>query len=205
MILAFEIITFVLTGALIYHSLRVRGTVFTLLFFVTGAVLGLVRENVVARLTGLYAYNPDVFTLWIGAAPAILMVFWSFSTYISMTLSERLVHGDFVSGRRLVLIVLLSMAFMGAYAASNEAMGSVWPMVLWKFTPDVTIWGGAPLMVVFGYGGLAAILLVGVYLINRRGWKAWVKILVGALSVLIMIPAHLAWIALVRAVIGLFV
>jgi len=205
MILTFEIITFVLTGVLIYHSLRVRGTVFTVLFFVTGAILGVLRENIVARLTGLYAYNPDVFTLWVGAAPAILMVFWSFSVYISLTLSERLVHGDFLNGRRTIPIILLSMAFMGAYAASNEAMASVYPMVLWKFVPDVAVWGGAPLMVVFGYAGLAALMLIGVYGIQRRRWRGWVKVLVGALSTLIIIPLHLAWIALVRAVIGLFV
>jgi hypothetical protein len=205
MILTFEIITFVLAGVLVCHSLRVRGTPFTLLFFITGAVLGLLRENVVARLTGLYAYNPDVFTLWIGAAPAILVVFWSVSIYISMTLSERLFHGDFLTGKRTTPIILLSMAFMGAYAASNEAMASVYPMVLWKFVPDVTIWGGAPLMVVFGYAGLAAIMLVGVYVIQSRRWRGWVKVLVGALSTLVMIPLHLAWIALVRVVIGLFV
>ncbi|MBN2224531.1 MAG: hypothetical protein JW765_07650 [Deltaproteobacteria bacterium] len=205
MILTFEIITFVLTGVLIYHSLKVRGAVFTLLFFLSGAVLGVLRENIVARLTGLYAYNPDVFTLWVGAAPAILAVFWSFSVYISLTLSERLVHGDFLRGQRVASIILLSMVFMGAWAASNEAMASIWPMVLWKFVPDVAVWGGAPLMVVFGYAGLSAIMLVGVSVIHRRDWKGWVKVTAGILSTVLMIGLHLAWIALVRAVIGLFV
>ncbi len=205
MILAFEIITFVLAGVLVVHSVMVRGWAFTLLFFLTGAVLGVLRENVVAELTDLYAYNPEVFTLWIGAAPAILTVFWSFSTYISMTLSERLVHGDFIKGQRLALIVLLSMLFMGAYAAANEAMASVYPMVLWKFTPDAAVWGGAPLMVVFGYAGLGAIMLIGVYTVSSRRWKGWVKVVAGVLSTPIMIGLHIAWIALVRAGIGLFV
>ncbi len=205
MILTFEIITFVLAGIVIVHGVMVRGWAFTLLFFLTGAVLGILRENVVAELTDLYAYNPEVFTLWIGAAPAILTVFWSFSTYISMTLSERLVHGDFVKGQRLFIIILISMVFMGAYAAANEAMASVYPMVLWKFTPDVAVWGGAPLMVVFGYAGLGAIMLIGVYIVSSRRWKGWVKVLAGVLSTPIMIGLHLAWIALVRAGIGLFV
>jgi hypothetical protein len=204
MILTFEIITFVLAGVLIVHGVMVRGWAFTLLFFLTGAVLGVLRENVVAELTDLYAYNPEVFTLWIGAAPAILTVFWSSSIYISMTLSERLVHGDFVKGQRLFIIILISMVFMGAYAAANEAMASVYPMVLWKFTPDVAVWGGAPLMVVFGYAGLGAIMLIGVYVVSSRRWKAWVKVLAGVLSTPIMIGLHLAWIAIVRACIGLF-
>lgn len=204
MILTFEIVTFVLTGVLIVHSIKARGRTFTLLFFLTGAVLGVLRENAVARLTDLYAYNPEVFTLWIGAAPAILAVFWSFSVYISMTLSERLVHGDFAGGGRLAAIILCSMAFMGAYAAANEAMASTFPMVLWRITPDVAVWGGAPLMVVFGYAGLGAIMLAGVYVIQRRVWSAWAKVMAGVLSTPVMIALHLAWIALVRAGIGLF-
>ncbi len=205
MVLTFEIITFIVAGVLVYHSLRVRGAAFTWLFFVSGAVLGLLRENVVARLTDLYAYNPEVFTLWVGAAPAVLAVFWSVSIYISLVLSERLVHGDFLAGRRVVATILLSALFMGAYAASNEAMASVWPMVLWRFTPDAALWGGAPLMTVFGYAGLGAIMLIGVYVIARRGWKGWVKVTVGVLIVPAMIALHLAWIALVRAAIGVFV
>jgi hypothetical protein len=201
MILLFEILSFALTGVLIFHSVRVRGRAFTILFFVTGAVLGILRENVVARITDLYSYNPEVFNLWIGSAPLVLAVFWSFTIYISMTLSERLVHGDFVKGERLVLIILVSMVFMGAYAAMNEAMASTFPMVLWKYPSDVTIWGGAPIMVLFGYGGLALIMLTGIYIIQKRKWKTWVKVVVGALSTLLMIPLHLAWIAGVRAVI----
>jgi hypothetical protein len=202
MILLFEILSFLLTGALIFHSVKVRGAAFTVLFFVTGAVLGILRENVVAQITDLYSYSPAAFNLWIGAAPLVLAVFWSFTTYVSMTLSERLVHGDFVEGKRLIPILLVSMVFMGAYAAMNEAMASVFPMVIWKFDPAVSIWGGAPIMVVFGYGGLALILLTGVYIIQKRSWRVWVKVIIGVLSTLIMIPLHLAWIAGVRTVIA---
>ena len=205
MVLFFVIVVFVLTAALIYHSLKARGKSFTLLFFITGGVLGIARENVVAQLTDLYSYNPSFFTLWIGAAPIVLLVFWSFTIYISMSLSESLLRADFIKGKRVVLTILLSMVFMGAIACMNEAMASTFPMVLWKFQPEVTIWECTPLMVVFGYSGLGAIMLSGVYLIESRGWRTWVKITVGILSTAVMIPLHLAWIALVRAVITLFV
>jgi hypothetical protein len=200
MVLLFEILSLLLTGALIFHSAKVRGKAFTILFFTTGAVLGIVRENIVANITDLYSYT-DVFYLWIGAAPLVLAVFWSFTTYISMTLAERLIHGDFIKGERLLAILLISMVFMGAYATMNEAMASVFPMIDWKFTPDVAIWGGAPIMVIFGYGGLAVIFLAGVYIIQKRSWKIWVKVMAGVFSTLIMIPLHLAWIAGVRVVI----
>ncbi len=205
MVFFFVIVVLVLTAALIYHSARVRGRSFTLLFFITGAVLGIARENVVAQLTDLYSYNPSVFTLWIGAAPIVLSVFWPFTIYISMSLSESMLRADFLKGKRVVLTILLSMVFMGAIACVNEAMASTFPMVLWKFDPEVAIWGGTPIMVVFGYAGLCAIMLLGVYLIETRKWRTWVKVVVGVLSVAVMIPLHLAWIALVQAMITLFV
>jgi hypothetical protein len=77
--------------------------------------------------------------------------------------------------------------------------------VIWKFKPDVAIPGGAPLMVIFGYAGLAIIMLAGISIIHRRSWRAWVKVVAGALSTFVMIPLHLAWIALVRAAIRLFI
>jgi hypothetical protein len=186
---------------LIVHSVRVRGAPFTLLFFITGAILGILRENAVAMLSDLYQYNNAVFTVMIGHAPAILMVFWSFTIYISMSLSERMVAGDLPNGKRVIPVILLSMMCMGIYACFNEAMASSFSMVQWKFTPDLAVWGGAPAMVIFGYAGLAAIMLTIVYLIHRRPWKTWVKIVLGALSVCVMIPLHLAWIGLTRLVI----
>jgi hypothetical protein len=205
MLLYFEILTFALTGLLVYHSLKVRGTSFTLLFFITGAVLGILRETIVALLTDLYAYNPDAFTLWIGHAPVVLAVFWSFTIYISLSLAEGLCHADFMKGKRVVPVILVSMVFMGAYACMNEAMASTFPMVLWKFTPDIALWGETPVMVIFGYAGLAAILLTFIYLIERRTWRTWIKVATGILSTLVMIPLHLAWIALVRVTLSLFV
>ena len=201
MIIFLEIASFVLTGILIFHSIRIRGIPFTLLFFVTGGILGILRENIIAAFFDLYQYNTGAFTLWIGHAPAIFMVFWSFTVYISMSLSEQMISGDLPNGKRVIPVILLSMIWMALYASFNEAMASSFPMVLWKFSPSLVIWGGAPVMVIFGYAGLAAIMLPVLYLIHRRPWKTWVKVVSGALSTLAMIPLHLAWIALVRLMI----
>jgi hypothetical protein len=58
--LALEIIALALSGLLIWHSARTRGADFTCMFFIGGAFLGLVRENVVAQVAvlNLYSYNP---------------------------------------------------------------------------------------------------------------------------------------------------
>ena len=48
--LALELIALALTGLLIWHSASTRGAAFTCMFFIGGAFLGLVRENVVAQV-----------------------------------------------------------------------------------------------------------------------------------------------------------
>ena len=53
-----EIVALILTGLLIYHSIRMRGTVFTWMFFLGGTFLSVFRENIVARFTPLYHARP---------------------------------------------------------------------------------------------------------------------------------------------------
>jgi hypothetical protein len=116
MILFLEILAFSLTALCIYHSLKYKGKEFTLLFFITGFVLGIARENIVSQLTDLYSYNPSAFTLWIGSAPLLLGVFWSYTIYLSLSLSEYLFNGSLIEGKRISAVILSTMAFMAAYA-----------------------------------------------------------------------------------------
>ena len=83
--LALELIALALSGLLIWHSARTRGAAFTWMFFVGGAFLGLIRENVVAQVAALnlYSYSPATFHLWVGAAPLILTVFWSYAIFLA--------------------------------------------------------------------------------------------------------------------------
>ena len=198
--LALELIALALTGLLIWHSAVTRGAAFTWMFFFGGAVLGLLRENVVAQVAALnlYSYNPATFHLWVGAAPLILMVFWSYTIYLALTFSEVILAGNLVGGRRRVRVIILAMVFMASYACLNEAFASMYPMVLWKFKPTLTIWGGTPAMVLWGYAGMALIFLLMLLLIYRLRIKTIWKVLIFCASVVVMIPLHLLWIALFR-------
>jgi hypothetical protein len=202
---ALEWIALVLTGFLVGHSLIYRGPEFTALFFIGGAVLGLIRENIVARVSALnlYSYNPETFHLWIGAAPLILMVFWSYTIYLALTLSEGILGGDFLAGKRKAAVILLSMIFMAAYACLNEAFASLFPMVVWKFKPALTIWGGTPAMVLWGYAGMAFIFLTAMGIIHKRKFSILGRIFWFSASTLIMIPLHFIWIAIFRLITNL--
>jgi hypothetical protein len=198
--LALELIALALTGLLVWHSTAIRGPAFTWMFFAGGAVLGLLRENVVAQVAALnlYSYNPATFHLWVGAAPLILLVFWSYTIYLALTFAEVITGGDLIGGRRTVWVIMLAMAFMAAYACLNEAFSSMYPMVLWKFKPALAIWGGTPAMVVWGYAGMALIFLLALLLIYRLHLSAVWRALIFCASAVIMIPLHLLWIAVFR-------
>jgi hypothetical protein len=198
--LALEIIALALTGLLIWHSARTRGAAFACMFFIGGAFLGLVRENVVALVAALnlYSYSPAAFHLWVGAAPLILMVFWSYTIYLALTFSEAIVGSGLINGRGRAWVVLLAMVFMAAYACLNEAFAGMYPMVLWKFKPALTIWGGTPAMVLWGYAGMALIFLLTLLPVYKLRIRAIYRVIIFCASVIVMIPLHLLWIAIFR-------
>lgn len=198
--LALEIIALTLTGLLTWHSARTRGAAITWMFFLGGASLGLIRENVVSQVAALnlYSYNPATFHLWVGAAPLMLMVFWSYTIYLALAFSEVITGGDLIHGRRRASVILLAMLFMASYACLNESFSSMYPMVLWKFKPALSIWGGTPAMVLWGYAGMGLIFLLALLVIFRLRIPAIYRVMVFCASVIIMIPIHLLWIAIFR-------
>ena len=198
--LALEIIALALTGLLIWHSASTRGAAFTWMFFLSGAFLGVIRENVIDQVAALnlYSYNPATFHLWAGAASLILMVFWSYTIYLALTFSEVIAGGDLIGGKRSVWIILLSMVFMASYACLNEAFASIYTMVLWKFKPALTIWGGTPAMVLWGYGGMALIFLPVLLVVYKLRVRTVYRVMIFCASAVVMIPLHLLWIAVFR-------
>ncbi len=198
--LALELIALALTGLLIWHSAATRGAPFTLMFFTGGALLGLVRENVVAQVSALnlYSYNPLTFHLWAGAAPLIMMVFWSYTIYLALTFSEAISGGDLIGGKRRVWVILLSMVFMASYACLSEAFASIYSMVLWKFKPALTVWGDAPAMLLWGYAGMGLIFLLTLLLVYKLRMRTVYRVIIFCASVIAIIPLHLLWIAAFR-------
>jgi hypothetical protein len=198
--LALELIALALTGLLIWHSARTRGAAFTWMFFLGGAFLGLIRENVVAQVAALnlYSYSPATFHLWIGAAPLILMVFWSYTIYLSLTFSEVILGGDLIGGKRSARVILLAMVFMASYACLNEAFASMYPMVLWKFKPALVIWGQTPAMVLWGYAGMSLIFLTALLIVYKLRIRTVYRVMIFCASGIVMIPLHLLWIAIFR-------
>jgi hypothetical protein len=203
MIPLLEAAAFALTGLCIVHSWQQRGRDFTVLFFLGGFLLGIGRENIIAALTDLYAYNPQLFSLWVGRAPLLLGVFWSSSFYFSLCAAEDLTGGRLMRGRRTAGVLLVVMLFMAAFACLNESFAAAYGMVLWKARPAVMLWGTVPLLALFGYAALALLFLVTLRLVCtvRRSLPVRAALLVPALAA--VVPLHLAILAAVRHAIKL--
>lgn len=198
MTLFFELVAFALTGLCVYHSLKLRGKEFTALFFIPGFLLGILRENIVSSFTNLYSYNSSAFTFWIGSAPLLLGVFWSYTIYFSLSLSEDIARWSLTRGERVEEVLLLAAVFMAAYSCLNEDFASLYSMVLWKFVPRVALWGGTPLVVPFGYAGMALIFLSFLKAYAKRGSSLVVKLTLMSASVFIMIVLHLLLIGAIK-------
>lgn len=148
MVLFLEITAFILTGLCVVHSIIYRGREFTVLFFLGGLLLGIMRENIVAGFSDLYAYNPRLF---------------------------------------------------------YESFASTYELVLWKFRPAVMLWGTVPLLTLFGYAALALLFLIALRLVIGTGVSLLGKAALIFLSIVVIIPLHLSFLAAVRQIIKLAV
>ena len=115
-----------------------------------------------------------------------------------------MVMGSLIDGRKTAAIIIVSMLFMAAYACLNEAFASLYRMVLWKFVPDIALWGGTPILVPFGYAGMSLLFLLSLHTVARRKLSTKIKLLLMILAVAVMIPLHLVWIGLIRVVVKVF-
>jgi hypothetical protein len=205
MVLFLEITAFILTGLCVVHSITCRGREFTVLFFLGGFLLGILRENIVASFSDLYAYNPYLFSLWVGKAPLLLGVFWSYSFYFSLSAAEDLTKGRLMEGKKPAAVLLITMLAMAAFTCLNESFTSAYEMVLWKFRPAVMLWGTVPLLTLFGYAALALLFLLALRLVIGTRFSLPGKSAMIFLSILVIIPLHLAFLAAVRQMIRLAV
>jgi hypothetical protein len=199
-----EIVTItVILGCIpcIAHSWRVRGRWTTAAFFIGGFVFGIVRENIVALLPGMYSYPEH--PLYIGAAPLMMGFGWSASFYACWAISERILEGfapRWKDSRWVVpLVAGIATALLAipveVAAGAGQTGWWVWPSsaiaVLWEM----------PAIVPFGWGGAAFLFILFLREITKRVGAQDRAALYFILSTLIVIALHLVYVLLVRAVI----
>ncbi len=196
-----EIVTLtVMIGCIpcIVHSWLTRGQWKTVAFFTGGFAFGIVRENIVALMPGLYTYPNH--PLYIGAAPLMMGFGWSASFYASWCVAERLLEGFAPQHQgsiwHLALVTglvtgLLSLPVEVA-AGAPETLWWIWPAeaidVLWEM----------PAIVPFGWAGAAFLFILSFNWIRKWQYPPEKRALIFLLTTVVVILLHLLYVLGVR-------
>lgn len=199
-----EIVTLtVMIGCIpcIVHSWLTRGQWKTVAFFTGGFAFGIVRENIVALMPGLYTYPNH--PLYIGAAPLMMGFGWSASFYASWCVAERLLEGFAPQHQgsiwHLALVTglvtgLLSLPVEVA-AGAPETLWWIWPAeaidVLWEM----------PAIVPFGWAGAAFLFILFFDRTMKQPHPEERNTILFVLATLLVVILHLIYVLILRTVI----
>lgn len=202
MILLTECVVLAIAGVLIWHASRVEGWGFVMVFWGGGMAVGLLREWTVVHFTPLYSYGD--FFLQLGGIPLIMAVFWSNFAYVALRWSENILGSAFITRERTDEHHPLVFLVMAVISMAVEAYASQFHMINWEAEPVLTLWGGTPAIVPFGYGAMGLLFLIAF----RAVWRRWQDRLEVALSWLILLSpviilVQLGFLLVVKALLGL--
>ncbi len=151
---------------LVYHHYRYRGGLKpTLGFFGFALVYGIIRENVLFFLNPAYNLYGFVFPvdIWIGFAPLVVPVGWTFSAYTSWYLASMITGIDKPLRSRMPVVATLAGLISATISLIIEmpAVAALWWE--WNFDPaQVVFFGGPEGLPILTLGGWA--MTVGVFL-----------------------------------------
>lgn len=202
MILLTEVIIVLMSLGLIFHSLRVEGKSFALIFWGAGGLLGFLRECFVVWFTPLYDFGDFTFTVL--GIPVIMALFWSNFSYVALRWTENLFSTSFVESSRVDDQLPVIFAIMAAISLAFEAFASQYNMIIWRAQPVLTLWGGTPVVLPFAYGAMGVLYLSAFRMIWRQRFKdaARSMLFLMMLVPLIILIQH-GFLMVVKVIIGL--
>lgn len=202
MILLTEIVVIAMAVILFWHAVKEHGRGFAILFWSCGAVLGLLREWTVINFTPLYEYGD--FTLQIGGLPLIMAVFWSNFAYVALQWTSNIGDRNPLESESVDDLLPFVFLILAVISIAVEAYASQFEMIIWKAEPVLTLWGGTPVIVPFGYGAMGVLFLLAF----RGVWRRWSHYPERAFSLFIfltpfIILLQLGFLFTVKVIIGL--
>jgi hypothetical protein len=187
----------------IIHCWLYRGRWPTLAFFLGGFIFGIVRENIVALLPGMYTYPNH--PLYIGSAPIMMGFGWSASFYASWCLAEVIIEAFAPSQKDSMLSVSLITAIITAtVSVVVEAPAGASSTQWWIWPPEaVTVFYEMPAIVPFGWAGAAFLFVLIFKLIMKKQQNPQKATLLFIIASLGIIAIHLVYTLVVRTLIVL--
>lgn len=164
-----ELAIFLMTGLLLVHAIRSRSQQFAVIFWVSGFVLGLLREVSMSVVSDLYDYGD--FIAWIGPIPLMLLLLWPNLVYISWEWSNNFLGSEYFHERAMGQHLPLIFLTMVLASFLFESLFSQFHLIRWTLDPVIPyILGAIPLMAPFAYGFTGVVFMKSFKIMwNRPG------------------------------------
>jgi hypothetical protein len=183
------------------HCWLYRGHWQTLTFFLGGFIFGIVRENIVALLPGMYTYPNH--PLYIGAAPIMMGFGWSASFYASWCLAEVILEGFIPSHKNsLIAVSLVTAVIAGCLSIAVEIPAGASMTQWWIWPPEaIAVFYEMPAIVPFGWAGAAFLFVLAFAFIMKKVQEPRKAALIFLIMTFVVIVIHLLYTLAVRSII----
>ena len=180
MIWLIEISIVLVTVILIIHARNLYTPSFVRVFWVSGAILGFLREYALSDVMKIYSYGD--FHLTVLGLPLIYILFWSDMAYIGLTWANNFLERDYLKAQPFdyhLPLIFLTMVLISFFF---EALLSQYGLLIWKLDSSSKLWGNTPILAPFAYGWTSVIFIKSLKLLSREPKQKW-QMLVLKLSV----------------------
>lgn len=157
-----EILLALSAPLLFLHARRERGTASAVAFFAAGAVLGLFREPLFTRLTGLYSYAPG--TIGFLGVPLYLAFGYTAPFYAGSCLARDLAPRAGAAARVVLGGALAALAALPVEVVAIQPETRWWT---WHFTPAHALFS-SPALVLLGWFLSATLFLAAAEAVDAR-------------------------------------
>ena len=171
MIWLIEISIILVTVILVVHARTAYNLSFVKVFWISGMMLGFLREVALGEMMKIYSYGDFHITLF--GLPLIYLLFWTNIAYIGLIWSNNFLEREYLKakpfGYHLPLIfmtgVLISFFF--------EALLSQYDLIRWHLDSSSRLWGNTPLLAPFAYGWTVVLFIKSLKILSREPQQNW--------------------------------
>lgn len=174
MVWLIELLIFMMTGLLVFHAIRTRSPQFTLIFWLSGLIMGLLRELALSKVSELYVYGD--FTLTIIGIPFIFLLFWTNLAYVSWEWSNSYLGTEYFHAKgwdQHLPLIFLTMILASFFF---EALLSQYQLIQWQLDSTPRLWGNTPVVASFAYGFTGVIFMRSFKLLWDRPHEGWLTV-----------------------------
>ncbi|NQT63553.1 MAG: hypothetical protein HQ556_11385 [Candidatus Marinimicrobia bacterium] len=179
MIWLIEISIILVTAILVTHARNVYNLSFVKVFWISGMILGFLREYALSEIMKIYSYGDFHITLF--GLPLIYTLFWTNIAYIGLTWSNNFLDHEYLKAKPFdyhLPLIFLTMVLISFFF---EALLSQYGLLIWNLDSSSKLWGNTPILAPFAYGWTSVLFIKSLKLLSKEPEQNW-QVLVLKLS-----------------------